>query len=121
MSGFVDYLSHLLYEEKIVESLKTDMSDFEEKVKQIISTRRISPLQYHDSMIEKMHKFSRTHFTQAGMIRAIAYALTVYADKTTWRPKMEDGFEEVHFNRRIFPKAIPSEVAARIRSKKHRN
>lgn len=117
MSYYPDYLAPFLLENKSVEFVKTDMSDFSERVKEIISKRNESPLLYHNTMVARMQEISRTHLSHAGAIRALAYALTVYSDKMTWVPRMEDGFSPALLRDVIFPDGIPTEVVDRIKRK----
>lgn len=74
---------------------KSDISDVVERVKEVLLDRSESPIEYHENNAEAMQEFSRIHLTHFGVARAMAYALTVYAHKITWKPKMEDGFVDV--------------------------
>lgn len=75
---------------------------------------RLQPSEYLDSHITRMHEFAQTHLSHFGVARATAYALTVYANKLTWAPKMEESFFEVKADWSVMPN-LPVEFKERMR------
>lgn len=91
MSRFPDYLIPHLLKENIVDFVEKDLSNMEEKVKELVSRWKPAPLDYHKEKVSRMHDFARVHLSHFGVARAMAFALTTYAHKTTWSPKLDDG------------------------------
>lgn len=103
-------------EDEMLEFFKANISDIKKTVKEAFDERSMWPLQYHKVKIEKMREFARVHLTHFGIARAMAYALTSYAEKITWTPRKESGFYRVT-SRDITNPSLPRELMDIIRSK----
>lgn len=114
-SQYPDYLTEHLGD-SMIEFFETDVSNMGERIKDVFSQRRKAPLQYHNEKVAKMQELTRTHLTHFGVGRAIAYALTQYADKLTWTTRMESGYVQFTSKEIIIP-SLPKEFTDRIRSR----
>lgn len=100
-----------------MEFFESDVSNVVKRVREILQKRSESPIEYHLKIIRSMQEFSRTHLTHFGLARAMAYALSVYAKKITWKPKMEDGYIDVLENQgRLTNPSLPIEFVQRIKN-----
>lgn len=87
------YWSHVISDNP-VDLFENGMSDFLEKLT-LIHTKRFDSARHQRIAVARMRRFSATHFSQIGVARAMAYAISVYANKIDWNPTLDEEFEHV--------------------------
>lgn len=90
-----------------------DLSDFVPILTSELDLWKANPNAYIEDHLDRMHDFAQTHFSHHGVARATAYALTVYAQKMTWVPTLEEGFFRVQPDWSAMPH-LPIKFAERI-------
>lgn len=106
------YWSHLVAD-KVLTLFASDASDFVEKLKAEMNVWKQAPYNYQKERVERMQNFAQEHLSHFGVARATAYALTVYAQKIEWTPKLDPAFTKVSANRTLTSN-LPYEFVQRV-------
>lgn len=111
------YLWSQLVKEEVIHTFSSDASDFVPKLEGMVSEWERDPLAYHKDWVHRLREFSKDRLTHHGVARSMAYALTNYAQKQLWAPKLKPGFNAVITNRYLFS-TLPKPFVRKVKGKR---